>query len=951
MIFLKEVTKTIVERWEELGNFCIICPNKRTSDYLKNYISDAYKKTIWSPKFISISDIVTAKTDIEKADELVLMIELFKAFKETLSDTKYFNDLDFERFYGIGEIILRDFNEIDNYLVNVSDIFRNMSEIEQINYIDDYLTEEQKQTIQEFFGHFAGKNLSEEKEYFLELWSKIPTLYEKFTSALKQKKIGYNGLIIKEVVEKIKKNEVQFEEFDKYLFVGFYAITKAQKFVLNEIQKVGKAEFYWDYDNYYFKNIENEAGLFIRQNLEMFSDDLKADRNNFLSDKKISLIGFPLEISQTKALPTILKQMGVNLGNRDALSRTAIVLPDDKLLFPVLHSLPSEIEQVNVTLGFPFRNSAVFSFINKWFNLLNKLTVNQKVIADDVFAFLDNQLMKELLAGSHDFIIKKVSEIKLMYFTFNEFNLLSNNILTTLFSEQNTTNVQILLENILIVLEKIFRRISANDRTVETEAIYQFYNQMLNVQSLFNKELAEDKDIISVVTLLKFLKQMLSGVHIPFTGKSLNGLQVMTIMETRNIDFDNLIILNLNEQIIPKKASHSSLISEFMRKSFGLPIFLYQDSIFAYLFYRVLQNAKNITLTYSNLISDKGGEMSRFLQQILNETDLISEHLQYSEQIRPQRANPFYVEKDYEIYSKLSNYLNNDNSYLSASALNTYISCSLKFYFKYIAKIKIELEKETDFEIDALKFGNIFHNSMEELYFPYINKDLTNKDFSDIEKRIDTVINKQITKELENIQEAVQSGINGIITKVVKKHIINLLQFDKANLPFEIVSLEKSTKYFGDIVFEVNGKQQSINIFSIFDRVDLKNDNYKIIDYKTGSDELSIKSMEALFNQKSGFKYKGYFQMMLYSLIYRQNFPKRKFEPNIFLIKQIKDNYLGNLIFKNQVISSYSVSEIANFEEQLKELLQEIFNKDIAFSQTENPGNCEYCDFKGICGR
>jgi len=949
MIFLQEVAKSIVNRWDELDNFCVVCPNKRTQDYLKFYISRLLKKTIWSPKFINISDIIAPLTNIQKADDLVLLVELFKSFKKVMAESKHFAELDFEKFYGIGEIILKDFNEIDNYLVDVSAIFRSMSDIEQISYIDDYLTEEQKQTIQDFFGHFSNRNLSEEKEYFLELWDKIPELYMVYKQNLEKKKIGYNGMIIKQVVDKIKSDKVEFDEFDKYLVVGFYAITKAQKFVLNELQKLKKAEFYWDYDNYYYKNYENEAGSFIRHNLKEFSDDLKIGRNNFVKDKKVSLIGFPLEISQTKALPTILKKMGIDFSNKKSLSGTAVVLPDDKLLFPVLHSLPSEIEQVNVTLGFPFRNSAVFSFIEKWFNLLLKLNINKKIFNDDVFRFYDNQLVKELLAESFDYMINKTTDFKLMYFEITDFKKLNNRVLDVLFDENNVEKVDVLLENILLILEKIFHRISKNDRTVETEAIYQFYNQMQKIQSLFGKELASDKNLISVKTTLKFLKQLLSGVHIPFTGKSLSGLQLMTIMETRNIDFENVIILNLNEQIIPKKASHSSLISEFMRKSFGLPVFIYQDSIFAYLFYRLLQNSKNVTLTYSNLISDKSGEMSRFIQQIINETDLISEHLQYSEDIRPQHAPAFEVEKDELILEKLSEYLNN-NKTLSASALNTYVSCSLKFYFKYIARIKPEETKDIDYEIDAIKYGNIFHDSMEELYQDYIKKVITAQTFEDIKSKIDEVVHQQIYDELGEIEEAAQAGINNIIANVVKKYIINLLEYDKSNLPFVIQSLEKSKKYYGTFDFLLNNKQHKVNVYSVFDRVDKLPNGHKIIDYKTGSDELKVKNIKLLFDENSGYKTKGIFQMLLYSLVYQQNFPGKKFEPNIFLIKQIKKDYSGSIFIDKDKIDSYSVNLFSEFEENLKLLLAEIFDKEKSFSQTENIDNCKYCDFKGICG-
>ena len=769
MLFLEKVAQDIAKKRDEFEDLCIVCPNIRTIDYLKHFLAKNLKQTIWSPKFMNLSELTQSYTDLEKADELVALIELFKSFKEIYKKSKFFADYDFDKFYGIGEIILRDFNEIDNYLVDVEQIFVNISDFESLNSIEEYLSEDQIKTIQEFFAHFSTESISEEKEYFAELWSSIPKLYENFKQRLLSKNIGYNGMIIKDLCDKIKKQEIEFDNYDKFLFIGFNALTKAQKVVLETIQKFGKALFYWDYDKFYTDDLDNEAGLFVRENLKLFSDDFEIDRNQILKNKNIKLIGFPLEIAQTKALPTILEELKIDFTNKKELAKTAVVMPDDNLLFPVLHALPPEIEQINVTLGFPFRNTSIFSFISQWLNVLHKIIRNKTLYFDDVKSFIDNQIVTELLENNYDFVIDKLRQTKKVYFNINDLNDINNYAINLLFDEKNITSVDVLLENVLKVLEIVFHVIGKTERKVETEAIFQFYNQMLNVQTRFTNELAKDKDIITVRILLKFLKQMLSGVHIPFQGKSLDGLQLMTIMETRNLDFENLIILNMNEQIIPKKASHSSLISEFMRKSFGMPILKYQDSIFAFLFYSLIQNSKNIVLTYSNLISDKSGELSRFVQQLIHETDIISEHKQYSEQIKPKRAKKIVVKKDEKILQKLDEYLQSEKQ-LSASALSTYVSCPMKFYFHRIAEIKPPISEENDFEIDALKFGNIFHNSMEKLYFPFVNKELQKKDFEKIESRIDKIIKETIYEELNQVEEATVSGLNNIIHNVVKKY-------------------------------------------------------------------------------------------------------------------------------------------------------------------------------------
>lgn len=899
---------------------------------------------------MNLSELSKQFSDFEKADDLYLLVELYKSFKKTMSQSSDFANYDFEKFQGIGEIILKDFNEIDNYLVDVSSIFKNISDLEKIDFIDDILSDDQRTAIKEFLGYFSADKLSEEKEYFFQLWSQIPNIYNDFTQKLISKNIGYNGLVSKNICEKIAEGKINFDAYDKYIFVGFNAFTKTQKIFLSEIKKQNKALFYWDYDNFYTKNSDNEAGLFIRENIQLFGDDLKIDRDNLLKNKNIKLIGFPLEIAQTKAIPTLLADFKIDMEDKSQISQTAIVMPDEKLLFPVLHSLPEEFDQINVTVGFPFNNSAVFSLIQNWFSVLQKLYADKKIYYKDLQKFFDNQLLIEITNDKKDFIIKEIENQKLIYLNIENLFLIKNNTTKILFDPQNIISSEVLLENILQILEKIFRFVSADKRTVETEAIYQFYTHLLNIQSLFSNELQEDKDFISVRILIKYLILQLSGIHIPFTGKSLSGMQVMTLMETRNIDFENLIIINLNEDIIPHKPSRNSLISEFMRKSFGLPLLIFQDSIFAYLFFRLLQNAKNITLTYSNLISEKSKEKSRFIQQLEKETNLIKAEniFEYSELIKPIHSENIEITKDLNIINILKQRYLTHQRFMSASSLNTYISCPLKFYFKYVAELKPQEEEELDFEVDALKFGNIFHNSMQNLFEEYTNKTISENEIEQMSNKAQEVVKKQMLKEFENNQEALTTGINNIMAEIIVKYIKNTLIFDKKNTPFELIEPEK--KYYGKINFISEDKENSVSIVSIFDRIQKKENKISIIDYKTGETINKIKSLDILFESNKDYKLNAMFQMLLYSLVYRQNNPGQLFEPQIFNTKQIGIDYNPNLSFGDEIINSYSVDLLNEFEEKLRIILSDIFNTEISFSQTENKDICKYCDYNKICG-
>ena len=950
MIFLEEIAKQILKNKDSWGNFCIVCPNKRTTDYIKFYISNEIKKTIWSPKFINLSELVNQFSDYEKADDLFLQIELYKSFKKTMFESKDFADYDFEKFQGIGEIILKDFNELDNYLVDISSIFKTITDFENIDFIDDILNDEQKNAIQEFLGYFSTDKLSEEKEYFMQLWSKIPEIYNDFNKTLVSKKLGYNGLISKKICEKISSGEINFNKFDKYIFVGFNAFTKTQKIFLGEIKKQNKALFYWDYDNSYIDNKDNEAGLFIRENIKLFGDDLKIDRDNLLKDKNINLIGFPLEIAQTKAIPTLLKKLNLNLTDKKQLAKTAIVMPDEKLLFPVLHSLPEEIKQINVTVGFPFNNSAVFSLIQSWFFILQKSATDKKIYYKDLLKFFNNQLLNEIIKENREYVLKEIEKIKMVYLDLESLSKIKNNAIKIIFDPQNAHSIDVLLENILLFLEKIFHFVSADKRTVETEAIYQFYTHLLNIQSLITNELADDKKFITVRTLLKYLLRQLMGIHIPFTGKSLAGMQVMTLMETRNIDFENLIIINLNEDVIPHKPSRNSLISEFMRKSFELPLLIYQDSIFAYLFFRLIQNAKNITLTYSNLISEKSKEKSRFVQQLEKETKLIKHEniLEYSESIQPIRSKSITISKDDKIFELMKEKYLSHKKAMSASSLNTYISCSLHFYYKYIAQIESIEEEELNYDIDAVRFGNIFHNSMQDLYQPYTNEIVNESEIEQMLTKAEEVVKNQILKEFNNNKEALHTGINNILSNVIVKYIKKTLSFDKQNTPFKLIAPEKF--FNGELNFHLNGESKSVGIVSIFDRIQEKDDKIAIIDYKTGDTKNQITNLDGLFSSNKDYKLKAVFQMLLYSVVYKQENPQKYFEPLIFNTKKIGKNYDANLKFKKNNIDSYSVELFEEFEEKLSTLLTEIFDTTKDFTQTENLKNCLFCEYKGLCG-
>ncbi len=938
MYFLEKVAEEILHKLNSGENFAVVCPNKRTIEYLKKFIARNARKTMFLPDFLTLGDLYSLFSPMKKADDLVLILDLFKVFRQLTKNNKTLEGYDFDSFQNVGEILLRDFNDIDNYLVDVNLIFRNISDYESIDYIEDILTDEQIETLRNFFAHFSKEKITEEKQYFMSLWSIIPQLYSEFIRNLKNKNIGYNGLIIRELLKNFDK-KIHDINIDTFIFVGFNALTKAQQTLFLQIKSFRNALFYWDYDNFYYKNSQHEAGLFIRQNISILGDDLNIDRDKFNTTKNIKLAGFPMTMAQAKALPELLEITGTQ--NFDD-GKTAVIMPDESLLFPILSALPDSIENINVTIGLPFNTTNTATLIFNWLKLLNKYSATEYLMIDDLLQFFDDKILSDLIPSLDKFIEELKEKNKIKY-TESDLQPIDNEIITRLLSKNNFSNPLNLLDTLLFFANELYFLFKENE--IEVEAVHSLFSFVLNFKNTLETDLAEDLELINTSILFKILMRKLNNIHLPFSGKTLDGLQVMTLMESRNLDFENIVLLNLNEGIMPPKPTRTSLISEFMRRSFGLPLIVYQDSIFAYLFYRLFHNAKNVVLAYSNVVSEKNGEISRFVQQLIYETDLIPEENRYyySEKIIMPANQGITIYKNEEVYKKLSQYLEGKIR-LSASALNTYISCPLKFYFHYIAKIK-EPEAIETYEIDDLKFGSIYHLAMEKIYKDFVNKEVTSDDIKILYKKIDDILSEASTEILNNNQDAIDSGINRIISDVIKKYIKNTLDFDRRKAPFYILGLEKN--FYTTLEFELDNVKHSVNFVAILDRIDEKNKVIQLIDYKTGSDEISFSNIGELFEQNKN--HKAIFQLMLYTNILQKEYENNIIEPHIYKIREIRKSNNTAITMNKEVLNTFNKEIFEEFDALLKDLLSEIFDPETPFSQTEKIINCTYCPYNAFC--
>ncbi|NPA68462.1 MAG: hypothetical protein GXO50_07635 [Chlorobi bacterium] len=955
--FLYETAeKIITEHKPGLHKICLIFPNKRTKFWFRKHYARITGKISRPPEMIEIGRFIRRITEFEDEDKLSLIFELYKIFK-----TYDFISYSFDNFYRLGEIIISDFNEIDAWLVNPQSIYRNIKDIKEIEARFGGLSDEQKEILKRFWANFLTEKNSAEKEMFLKLWNILPEVYKQFTRKLRQKKFAYNGLIYRVLSEKTDAGEIETGKYEKYIFIGFNALNKAELKLFNFFKKNGLAEFYWDNDAYYFYDEKQEAGDFLRKNFKNLKIKPSGIPENFVKDKKIKIFGVSSKIGQAKLLSALLDRK-----DTDCEKNTAVIAADEGMLFPILSSLPDKIQNINVTMGFAFKLTPLYNFVVRFTGLRISAEKNNghfyfktvlNIIKHPYFLDYNHKLAEKII---EEINTGKITVLK-PGFTEKYDDILLNLIFV---NEKNISDTDKFLSDLLNILFLLFEKNTKTEnaeKNLKNEYIFRAYKKIKR----FREIIRENNENISLKLTADLLLQILKNDTVPFESETDKGLQIMGLMESRNLDFENVIILGLNEGNIPAISRPPTFISQSMRFAFGLPMIKYQDAVFAYFFYRALQRAKNITLIYNDVTDNQNtGEISRFITQILYETSFDITHKHLNEDLYLPRRKKIRIPVDKQLRSVLNKFIvsgNNDSRRLSASAVNTYIGCSLKFYFLYIAGLK-KPEMPGD-EISAVELGSILHRAAEHIYDDLrkkssggiITEKMIKAKISETEKYVNKALKEQYNPEGNYTPE----GIHIIIKKVIENYLESLLKYDVKNAPFEIISLEADKKYETLFNIDVKGENKQVKLHGIIDRTDKKNDIYKIIDYKTGNIKTATFTLDNLFDKKNEKRNTHAFQILYYLLILSKmpDFSDKKIKPALYYLRFLnKDDYSEmppvniNPDLKN-IIPDENTAKIIlpEFEEKLRKVLEEIFNDEIPFSQTENTAECKNCDFNKIC--
>lgn len=940
MSFLELVAKDISNRSKgNLENFCLVFPNKRASLFMTQFLKTELNSPGWLPEMLTIEEFIYKQSTLTEADPLTLNITLYEIFIQHMDSHE-----EFDQFFSWGNMLLQDFDDLDKYLVNAKDLFQVLLEEREILSDLSYLTEEQLEIIHRFWQSFNPPDYSETQLNFLKIWKILFTVYKDFNAKLRSAGKGYKGMIYREVAEKARRKEVTTEPYDQICFIGFNVLTKAEEILFTHLQKSGKVLFYWDVDKYYINNKSHEAGRYLRNYLKDFPSAIEVSDKFSKTTKEIVVAGIPLKTGQTDF---IANEVALNTFEP---VKTAIVLPDEELLFPIIQSLSGLVENINVTMGYPIKNSFVYTLIIDWLDIQRNFTSDNdpKIYYKKFFKLLSNPVFKSDYSESIDRFILKCKNDNIIYITENNLDEDLRFIQSIFHIAQNASETI----NHLVNFTSGF--LENDEYSINQEFMFLIHLELKKISGL----LENHKVKINSDTLFKIIRQYLKNLKIPFSGEPLNGLQVMGLLETRNIDFNTVFITDVNEGVLPKESNHSSFIPYNLRKVFKMPTHEHQDAMFAYYFYRLLQVPEKIYLLYnSQSTGDSRNELSRFILQLKYESGINIRFIEQSQFFSQKDIFPISIQKSEGILKILDRYTDNSDNpvALSPSALNTYIECRLKFYYRYVAGIK---EPDALIEnVDPAVFGNLLHHAMEELYKQFTLKKGTRlilkSDIQLIRPLIDTAIESAFKSVYKLSNEYELKGDQLIVQSVIRTYIEQILNVDEAYAPFEIFDMEgKFTKW-------LTIDNRKICIGGRIDRIDSKAETLRVLDYKTGNsnDVKVFSSLESLF-ERDDHKHKGYiFQVFMYAMIAMELAEVRgqKIQPGLFFIRDSNvTNYNTMIVHKENNQDNLVLDYLpyhSEFNDRLIELLNDLFDPTIPFTQVENQNVCSYCSFKELCSR
>ncbi|OFY44041.1 MAG: hypothetical protein A2X18_07930 [Bacteroidetes bacterium GWF2_40_14] len=907
MKFLSQIASAFYSiEGEKIKDFCFVFPNRRAGLFFQKHLGEIASEPLFSPAIITINDLFTQLSGSSQIDRLEALYKLYVLFVE-LSGSKE----SFDEFIFWGDVILADFDDVDKYLIDAEKLFANVKDLKDIESDYSFLSKRQLEAVQTFWSNFLPVGESEKKIKFRAVWEVLYPLYLRFRESLEKSSMGYEGMVYRMIAEVFLKNDESADllynsigEFRGIVFVGFNALNECEKVLMKALKKRGVADFYWDFEGDLIQDVNNKASLFMRENIALFPSRHNLDFC-IKHDREIEVIGIPSAVGEAKMVSKIVAGVGGGLN-------TAVVLPDESLLMPVLYSIPEEVESVNVTMGYPLRAGSIVS-------LMESVMVLQKgsFYYKRVLPVLRHNYLKMVAGEEVRLLTEKIVKQNMVYIEQSEFD--KHPLLKLIF--RYCPDISGYLLEILEYLNN-----SAELTKIEKEFIYYFYTAVSKIRDL--------RIPMNTDTYCKVLQEFVNSTSIPFKGEPLAGLQIMGVLETRALDFDNVIICSMNDGTFPSKSPVSSFIPYNLRKGFGLPDNEFKDGVTAYHFYRLIYRAKKIFLLYDTRSEGlKNGEKSRFIQQLKYHYQVPINESITTFTIGSNKREAVVIEKNPALVQRIGElFYKGGERGLSASSINTYLDCPLKFYFQYVKGV--EEEESVSEGVEADTFGSIFHKAMELLYDGFKGKIVTRENLSILMKngkKIEDAINEAFYQVLR-MKEI--KGHNLLIHKLITRYVLQTAKYDISRSPFEYISSEQRQCF--DFVLEDG---TIVPLKGFIDRIDIKEGTKRIIDYKTGRGDLKFRTVQDLFDTTARQRNKIAMQMIMYALMLYDN------EPVIiapYLLRELFNEETSlEMIVDKELLEEYSVS--------LGNTLVKIFDSTTPFGQTDDLMKCGYCPFSVIC--
>ncbi len=956
--FLEEVTDHILENYpDSTGDLCIVTPNRRAGLFFRKYFGARINTPMWAPEVLSIEDLINKVSECTVCDQLTLLFEFYTVYRELEKERADTIDT----FFSWAPTLLRDFDDIDNALAKPEKLY---AYLEDIRYIDTWNPD--------------GAELTSFQKDYLGFIKKLHPFHKALGAHMANMNMAWQGFSSRRAASRIASGEAEMP-WEKIIFTGFNALTQAEETIIQALLEQGRAEYLTDTDPFYEDDPGHEAGRFIRKYREKFRTDREKHGNGFFrtTTKKIRIFGVAKNASQARLAGNLLQQMP---GLNDDES-TAVVLANENLLIPMLNALPANTDNINVTMGYPLSKTNMFEFFDTLLKLHLRAITSTTAKKEQpayyhkdlyrLFSHSNSSLLWDPDQGVEltTDLLKKLSASSQVLWHFDELAALSEDPMRFAQSfsflkqnwQQHPDDIFPAFIELAGQLDKLFREKAGKQGSdivntplfVDFESLYYFAKTFRQAESY----LARFPFLASLKTLYRLMKQSASETRLSFSGEPLKGLQVMGMLETRSLDFKNIILLSANENILPKPKSNYSFISYEVKKTFGLRLYHEQDAIYAYHFYRLLQRSENISLIFNTHAQDLGSnEKSRYITQLQHELEGYNPNISIREEIVSMpppvdaSSHAISIPKTKEIMQHLEEI---SGKGFSPSALSRYINCPLQFYFERLARL--EEAEEVEETMEARTIGTVVHGVLEDLYGGLEGQVLKTEDVDAMKQQLTRVLNQRFGKEYRGGN--ISTGKNLLLYHLTQRYLENLLKAEKTaiekadenNQVITLLSLEESLR--ATLVLDQNGGQaREVIIAGKADRIDRLGDMVRVIDYKTGRIgpyELSYQEWDIPFTNSDKAKN---FQLLCYAWLYDQSHPgERKIEPGIISVRYPARGSQTMKYPGGQ--GALEPDHLAAFEKELKKLIAGILDATLPFSQTKEEKNCRYCAFSTLCRR